>query len=85
MSNYIKLVNGVAVPMTEQEIAARQAEEAAWIAGATERFNEEQRQNRRAAYLEEADPLFFKVQRGEAEMQAWLDKIAEIKLRFPKS
>ncbi len=35
--------------------------------------------NRRAAYVAEADPLFFKAQRGEVEQQVWLDKVAEIK------
>lgn len=40
--------------------------------------------NRRAAYIAEADPLFFKSQRGEVEQQVWLDKVAEIKQRFPK-
>jgi hypothetical protein len=40
--------------------------------------------NRRAAYIAEADPLFFKAQRGEVEQQVWLDKIAEIKARYPK-
>jgi hypothetical protein len=40
--------------------------------------------NRKAAYIAEADPLFFKAQRGEVEQQVWLDKIAEIKARFPK-
>ena len=40
--------------------------------------------NRRAAYIAEADPLFFKAQRGEVEQQVWLDKVAEIKLRHPK-
>ena len=40
--------------------------------------------NRRAAYIAEADPLFFKAQRGEVEQQVWLDKVAEIKTRFPK-
>jgi hypothetical protein len=40
--------------------------------------------NRKAAYIAEADPLFFKAQRGEIEQQVWLDKIAEIKARFPK-
>jgi hypothetical protein len=39
---------------------------------------------RRMAYTLEADPLFFKAQRGEATEQDWLDKIAEIKSRFPK-
>jgi len=37
---------------------------------------------RRAAYQQEADPLFFKWQRGETTQQKWLDKVAEIKQRF---
>ena len=44
---------------------------------------EEAQRNRAAAYAAEADPLFFKVQRGEAEMQEWQDKVAEIRERFP--
>ena len=40
--------------------------------------------NRHAAYVAEADPLFFKAQRGEVEQQVWLDKVAEIKARYPK-
>jgi len=38
---------------------------------------------RRGAYQAEADPLFFKWQRGEGTEQAWLDKVAEIRERFP--
>jgi hypothetical protein len=41
-------------------------------------------ENRRAAYITEADPLFFKAQRGEATMEEWQAKVAEIKSRFPK-
>jgi len=41
-------------------------------------------ENRRAAYITEADPLFFKAQRGEATMEEWQEKVAEIKQRFPK-
>jgi hypothetical protein len=40
--------------------------------------------NRRVAYEAEADPLFFKAQRGEATLQEWQAKIAEIKARYPK-
>lgn len=36
------------------------------------------------AYRNESDPLFFKAQRGEIEQQVWLDKVAEIKARYPK-
>ena len=38
---------------------------------------------RAAAYREEADPLFFKYQRGEATKEEWIAKIDEIKARFP--
>jgi hypothetical protein len=38
--------------------------------------------NRKEAYREESDPLFFKWQRGEATQQEWLDKVAEIKSRW---
>jgi hypothetical protein len=41
-------------------------------------------QNRRAAYIAESDPLFFKAQRGEATMEEWQAKVAEIKARFPR-
>jgi hypothetical protein len=41
-------------------------------------------ENRRAAYIAEADPLFFKAQRGEATMEEWQAKVADIKTRFPK-
>jgi hypothetical protein len=56
------------------ELARLQALEPARIAG----------ENRRQAYINEADPLFFKAQRGEATMEEWQAKIAEIKARFPK-
>ena len=35
------------------------------------------------AYRVESDPLFFKVQRGEATMEEWLAKVAEIKALYP--
>jgi hypothetical protein len=41
-------------------------------------------ENRRAAYIIEADPLFFKAQRGEVTMEEWQAKVAEIKARYPK-
>jgi len=41
--------------------------------------------NRQAAYISEADPLFFKAQRGEATMEDWQAKVAEIRDRFPKN
>ena len=38
---------------------------------------------RAAAYAAEADPLFFKSQRGEATTAEWEAKVAEIKARYP--
>ena len=49
-----------------------------------QRKAEEALESRRNAYVAEADPLFFKAQRGEATLQEWQDKVAEIKARFPK-
>jgi hypothetical protein len=50
----------------------------------TEIKNQAAEAARKAAYAAEADPLFFKAQRGEVEQQVWLDKVNEIKARFPK-
>lgn len=60
-------------PLTDAEVAAEQAGRIAAI--------EEQR---RQAYAAESDPIFFRWQRSEATQQEWLDKIAEIKARYPK-
>lgn len=38
---------------------------------------------RRKDYQQEADPIFFKWQRGEATEAEWLAKIAEIRARYP--
>lgn len=47
--------------------------------------NDAQTATRHKAYIAESDPLFFKWQRGEGTQQEWLDKVAEIKARFPKA
>lgn len=39
--------------------------------------------NRAAAYASEADPLFFKAQRGEATIEEWEAAVAAIRERFP--
>ena len=38
---------------------------------------------RRAAYIIESDPLFFGWQRAENSKEAWMDKVAEIRDRYP--
>lgn len=39
--------------------------------------------NRAAAFAAEADPLFFKAQRGEATTEEWQAKVDEIRSRYP--
>lgn len=47
------------------------------------KYNEGQELRRSEAYRSQSDPIFFKWQRGEATEQEWLDKIAEIKSKYP--
>ena len=44
---------------------------------------EQQELNRKLAYTNESDPLFFMAQRGEATMEEWQAKVDEIKARYP--
>jgi hypothetical protein len=44
---------------------------------------QEAQRNRAAAYSAEADPLFFKTQRGEATVEEWEAKVEEIRQRYP--
>ena len=72
------------IPFTLEEEATRDAEEAAWASEAPVRAAAEVQRNRRQAYQQEADPLFFEEQRGEVSAGTHAAKVAEIKLRFPK-
>jgi hypothetical protein len=44
---------------------------------------QEAQRNRAAAYAAEADPLFFKTQRGEVTIAEWEAKVEEIRARYP--
>ena len=57
--------------------------DAAWPAVQYEQQRAEIETQRRNAYTQEADPLFFSYQRGEATEQDWLDAVQAIKDRFP--
>jgi len=69
----------------EKTIRPYTAEEIAAIEKAAIPKLEQQQVARALAYKNEADPIFFKWQRGAATEQEWLDKIEEIKLRYPYS
>jgi hypothetical protein len=68
------------VDLTTEEISSRNAYERDVLSGLVKKDAERERA---AAYRSEADPLFFKAQRGEATTDEWTAKVAEIKARFP--
>ena len=69
----------VVAPTAEEE-ELYQAEQSDFQANDLPKFRKQQRA---AAYAQEADPLFFKAQRGEATMDEWNAKVAEIRARYP--
>ena len=66
--------------LTAEEVAQREAYERDVLPGVLRQQAERERAD---AYRLEADPLFFKAQRGEATTDEWTAKVAEIKARFP--
>lgn len=65
--------------ISDEEAAAQRPDPASVAA----RQHEQLRAARRNAFQAEADPLYFAWQRGEGTEQAWLDKCAEIRARYP--
>jgi len=68
------------IPLTAEEIAEREAYKRDVLPGL---LLEQAKQNRASAYRNEADPLFFKAQRGEATIEEWQLKVAEIRSLYP--
>jgi hypothetical protein len=48
-----------------------------------EDVNAQAKKNREQEYKASTDALFFKVQRGEAQMSEWLDAVAKVKAKYP--
>jgi hypothetical protein len=48
-----------------------------------EQYNQQQKAGRLRAYEKEADPLFFKWQRGEATQEEWLEAVERVKSDYP--
>lgn len=71
-------INGVWTQVWE--ITAASEEE---IASRVASLRVQAESQRAEAYRQESDPLFFKWHRGSATEQEWLDKVAEIKARYP--
>jgi hypothetical protein len=74
----------VEITMDEVNSINTAKQQAAFDALTTTEKNALREASRKAAYTAEADPLFFQFQRGIIKEQVWLDKIAEIKTRYPK-
>lgn len=72
-----KIENGQIVPKTKKEL---------YDEGklSKEEYNLYIDALRQSAYAREADPLGMQVLRGDLEKSVWLEKIAEIKKRYPK-
>lgn len=62
---------------------SKQACDDAWQDVLDAEADEQARVARQAAFRAEADPIYFKWQRDEAAKQDWLDKVDEIRGRFP--
>ena len=82
MNKFINVQTGevTTTPLSAEQIAEHEAYKRD-VVPALEREIAER--NRAAAYAAEADPLFFKSQRGEATTAEWEAKVAEIKARYP--
>ncbi len=72
-----KIVNGEIVPKTKKELYDEGHITAA-------QYNEYIDALRKSAYSSESDHLALEVFRGEIDKSVWLEKIAEIKARYPK-
>jgi hypothetical protein len=72
-----KLVNGVQVELTAEEVAARAAEEAAWNAGAFDRAMADLRQ-RRDALLKATDYLALSDNTLSSEMTTYRQALRDI-------
>jgi len=72
-----KLVNGVQVELTAEEIAAREAEEAAWAAGAFDRAIAEVRR-KRDALIAATDYLALSDNTLSAEMTTYRQALRDI-------
>jgi hypothetical protein len=72
------------IQLTTEEIAQAQAQAQEAAQAEAQWKIDNASQLRQQAYIVEADVLFFKAQRGEATMEEWQAKVAEIKARYPK-
>lgn len=71
--------------MDDRTQPSREECDEAWPALEVELADANAKNARANAFRNEADPVFFAWQRGEKTEQEWLDKVADIRARFPYS
>tara|TARA_Y100000004_G_scaffold97319_1_gene108934 strand:- start:440 stop:739 length:300 start_codon:yes stop_codon:yes gene_type:complete len=74
-----KLVNGIQVELTPEEIAARQAEEAAWEAGAFDRAMADLRQRRNSLLLSSDWTQLPDTTLTNTQKQSWMQYRTELR------
>lgn len=57
--------------------------DAQWAEVQAELVRKQVEAQRKAAYEQECDPLFFQYQRGDVSEQVWLDAVQAVKDRYP--
>ena len=70
--------------LSDSEIPSKDELESHWEEVKEQQRLKQVKRKRQLAYQKEADPLFFKWQRGEVEKKEYDDKVAEIRERIPK-
>ena len=80
-----KMINGIRHILTQEEIVARDSERLIAASKATSDYNESQKEKRRLDLQKYADPLFFKLQRGEVGVtqEDYDNKVEEIRNQYP--
>jgi hypothetical protein len=83
-----KMVNGVIVDMTPEEIAQRQEEESQWQIYKQEWDSKQYARDRAAEYPSLADfaDAYYWAQNGDdTKMTAYIEKCAAVKEKYPKA
>lgn len=79
-----KMVDGVQVPLTSEEIAELNARMAEWEAQQTDLSKTQYQRDRAAEYPPMADYIDGVVKGDQAQVQTYIDACLAVKLKYPK-
>ena len=79
-----KMVDGVQVELTPEEVAECEARDAAWVDEQAELAKSEYKRARAAEYPPMADYLDGIVKGDQAQVQAYIDACLAVKEKYPK-